>query len=467
MGRQDKTDRGCVWPRFFAGMLAWTLVGCASQTPYITPETTLPDKYSVVLPVNPITNIKEHWWLDFRDQTLEHLVEEADMHNLHLAEERAKVKQAAASAASAGAIQDGDATLGGAANTDGVETVGLGLAIAFDPSGARRASRAKAVARLEAAKLGQVDRRRLVIRELASTYIEMRYLQQLLAYRRQDFQSLLQLKKDIERRLEGAGATRLDFARARALLSKTLIEMARIEAQVVVQRNRISTLIGRPAGMTPIQLGVSRRQPIPKYRNYSAAPADLVRNRPDIRQAERLYAAAVSNMDEARANRYPRLTLRGLILSPFSRGNSVGTLSGELAVPLFSQPMLKAEVELADAQALEALATWRRLVFQAVEEVENALAALQSASKSVTAAKQAVAFNEEALTLSKQIVAEGGSITILDVLQQEEDLALARENLALSTRDLGRNYVLLHTAFGTEITSTLPRLPPATQPAQP
>jgi multidrug efflux system outer membrane protein len=123
-------------------------------------------------------------------------------------------------------------------------------------------------------------------------------------------------------------------------------------------------------------------------------------------------------------------------------------LGAGLVIPVFSQTALGADVSAAEARADQALLQWRAAVLVAVEEVENALASLKASQRSARAARELVSLNEKSLALSRQLLESGGDITVLDVLERERALSESRVSLALSLRDVGRDYVLLRTALG-------------------
>jgi len=248
--------------------------------------------------------------------------------------------------------------------------------------------------------------------------------------------------------VEGGAATRLDLLRARALVAETEAEIPRLESDILRQRQRIATLLGRPAADLPVDLGPPGLQPRPRTAAAAGVPADLLRLRPDIRAAERRYAAAVSEIGAAEAARYPQLSLSGLIRAPLSGGSATDTLTAGLTLPLLSQGALAAGVEVQEARAAQAYLQWRLAVLGAVEEVEGALAALAAAQQAARAAGAAVELNEESLVLSRQLLESGGNTTVLDLLDRERAVSAARATLARSRRDIARDYVALQTALG-------------------
>ena len=177
-------------------------------------------------------------------------------------------------------------------------------------------------------------------------------------------------------------------------------------------------------------------------------PADLLRARPDIRVAERQYAAAVSDVGVSVASRYPSLSLSGLITAPLGRGSWNESLVAGLTLPVFSQPSLAAGVDAAEARAQQAYLVWRRTVLEAIEQVETALADLRAAHQSVRAAREVVDLNQRSLTLTRRLLVELGETTVLDLIDRERSLSSARLSLARNKRDLANAYIALRVALG-------------------
>jgi multidrug efflux system outer membrane protein len=208
-----------------------------------------------------------------------------------------------------------------------------------------------------------------------------------------------------------------------------------------------------------MDLGYHGQQPVPKGAIDAGVPADLLRARPDIRRAEQLYAAAVSDVGVADAARYPSLNLSGLISAPANGGRGTETLLAGLVVPVFNQPALLAEKDAAAARVEQTYLQWRIAVLQALEEVENAQILLRSARQSVAAAREAVSLNRQSLDLSRELLSSGGNITVLDVLDRERALSSSRTALAQNTRDVAAAFIQLYVGLGRGHPLTMDRMP--------
>lgn len=429
------------------------LGACAAVPGYQAPEMTLPARYSshVTAPAAPAATDRL-WWEDFHDPVLNHLVAAALAENPSLAEARARLAEARAlsgRAAASGVLGDGRVEI--RSNSDALDTGEIGLTALFDPAGGRRAEKRAAAARADAARDAGIDARRLLIADLATSYVDLRFYQTRLAQRQQDLTSRQRSLRNIETRTEAGTGTELDVLQARAILADTQVDIPQLEATVIQTRNRISTLVGRTVGDIGVDLSYPGAQPLPRRRGDLGVPADLLRFRPDIRQAERLYAASIADMTSAEAARYPTLSLNGVIRAPLSGGEASRSLAAGLTLPVFSQGALAQDVRAANARADGALAQWRGAVLSAVEQVESALAALDGASRSAHAAEKSVTLNTRALTLTRELLESGGEVTVLDLLDRERDVSNARGTLANSCREVARQYIALKTALAVDL----------------
>ena len=179
-------------------------------------------------------------------------------------------------------------------------------------------------------------------------------------------------------------ASSLDSEQARAARAQAAAAIPSLEQNFASATYRIAVLTGRAPGTLTAELGAAK--PVPRGPRDIAAgiPADTLRQRPDVRSAERALAAATARIGVAQAQLYPALRLSGNIgTSAFSLGgllNSItGGIFGGLTQTLFDGGRLRSQVRSQRAAAEGALATYRQSVLTALEDVENALVALNAA----------------------------------------------------------------------------------------
>lgn len=430
------------------GPLAVVLSACSVGQVYHDPQMALPDRYARLAPLPVVPADQNEWWKSFRDPVLDRLIARGLSDNVSMAEARARLAEAAALSRRAGNTVSGSLNLSaqkgsGTSVDEGSAALGLSL------SPAARAQSRAAIARLQAAGYGVQNARLTLLQNLAQAYIDLRFYQASLRQHNRDLASRRRTLRGIETLLSAGAATKLDKLRSQALIAQTETQIPQIGAQIVRQSARIATLLGVPAGALDIDLRDTGRQPLPRGQAALGVPADLVRRRPDIRQAERDYAAAVSDVNAAEAARYPSLSLSGQIVAPFDGALKGGqSLGAGLVLPLFNQPGLAANVDAAQARADQAYQAWRLAVLSGVEQVSTALASVSASRRAVATASYAVSLNAQALKLSRDLLDSHGDVTVLDLLDRERAIADARASLAQTRRAFAADFIALHVALG-------------------
>lgn len=446
--RPDGPGRPAPQARFALMLAVLALSGCVLGQPYHAPTMALPDRYARLAPLPVVPAEQQVWWRFFGDPVLDRLVARGLANNVSLAQARARVAEAEAQARGAGNPASGTLSISRQfGNGYAVDQNMSAIALNLSP-GARAQARA-AMERLQAAGYGAENARIQLLQALTGAYVDLRYYQASLALKREDLASRRRTLQGIETLLQAGFSTKLDKIRAEALVAQTETEIPQLNASVARQSAKIATLLGVPAGALDIDLRYAGRQPLPSGRAALGVPADLVRRRPDIRAAERQYAAAVSDVSTAEAARFPSLSLSGQIVAPLDGALSgARTLSAGLVLPLFDQPGLAAAADAARARADQAYQTWRLAVLNAVEQVETALAAVSGSRQAAAMAARVVALNTEALSLSRSLLASHGDITVLDLLDRERAISDARDSLAQTRRAYATDFISLHAALG-------------------
>jgi NodT family efflux transporter outer membrane factor (OMF) lipoprotein len=160
--------------------------------------------------------------------------------------------------------------------------------------------------------------------------------------------------------------------------------------KVLVQqaRNALSTLLGEPPGTIDHLLNGGKGIPALPEKMAVGLPADLLRKRPDVRQAELNAMAQNALVGFAEADLYPSFSLTGSLglVSGGPGGADFGDLFSSDALtfsigPSFVWPFLnygriRNNVRVQDARLQQALVNYREVVIQAAREAEDAMVAL-------------------------------------------------------------------------------------------
>ena len=154
-------------------------------------------------------------------------------------------------------------------------------------------------------------------------------------------------------------------------------------------------------------------------------PSSLLQRRPDVRQAEAALAAQTARIGVAKAQRFPALSLTGLLglastdLSDLIDGDSEAwSIGGTLTGPIFDAGRGRSRVEVERARTEQALLQYEKVVIQAFVEVENALIAIETLSEELAVRERQVTAARSAAKLSRARY-DGGVTSYLEVLESE------------------------------------------------
>ncbi|WP_460928251.1 efflux transporter outer membrane subunit [Shinella zoogloeoides] len=437
------------------------LSGCVVGPDYQKPDAALPAKFTESKAASAENVTLNPWWESFRDKRLNDLVHQGLGENLSVmtALERIEAAQANVIIAGAGGLPDlgvgANATAQGGHNSVSKKTLSAGADSSWllDFFGQYRRAKEAANASLDAAYDDVNVARLAYLSDLASSYVNARYYQEALALNRKNLESRRETLKLTNEIKEAGAASSLDVLQAEGLVNQTLADLPALETGFLQSANHIATLLGVPAGTITGSLTKGSAQPMPRYKTRTGVPADLIRNRPDIRAAERRLQAATAQIGVNEANLYPSIQLSGSInasrvfTNPGVTNGTLWSFGPSLSLPIFNGGELKARVKVARSEAEQQYLAWKSTVLNAVEEVENAQSALIRDGQTVAALRKVVQSYEQTLNLARESY-RGGASTILDVLDAERNVASARLSLASAIRQLARDYVALNVAIG-------------------
>ena len=406
------------------------------------------------------TDVRAYWWKAFDDPILDTLVERALRDNVQLNQARRRVDEAEALAMATKPVVDVNGRIEAQIGSD--ELGGDRTLASLNPFstllGPRKFRIDAAQAQVEVARAQRDNANLILLSNLATAYVDLRFVQEQLSLKIREKQTWSRTLSDV-RKLEDAGeANELDIVQVRAEIAQTEVAIHNLHTEIARQKNRISTLLGTPAHFSKLDLGYSGQQPMPSHDVRAGVPADLINNRPDVRQAERSYRVAVAEIGAAESLRYPSLTLSGTIsvrtdLTPNAGGLGIVGLN----VPVFDQGGRKANVSAREIQAQTARLEWRGRVLNAVEEVETLLIALSNSRYALQASKRAHSLDSKAVSLARTLFG-AGELTVVDFLGLQRELIDAQLSLTQNRRQLAANFIALQIATGAG--SSLPAVLP-------
>lgn len=457
------------------GMMPLAMTGCIVGPDYRPPELTPPPAFQSTLAPEAVV---DRWWTTFNDPALTALVERAVADNLDLAAARSRIAQARA--ARVQARSNGQPQLTGEASvlSQRLSENGAQLAnlppdvppeleyevynVDFDASweldlfGRRRRESEAAVARLQSAEEAARDTIVSIVAEVARNYADFRAAERRIAVADETAQSNRRTAELV--RLQVAAGEEAGIALNRAdsdvLQAEAAVEPLAADRKAALFA--IDILIGaQPGGAEAAIAAVgSPAAALVVPTIPTGLPADLLRRRPDVRQAERELAAATADIGFSVADLYPRISLTGTLgLESLRIGDLVDSASRywtagpALSLPIFDGGRRQAEVRRQRAEADEALAAYRKAVLTAFADVETALVRFQREQD--RAARLEAARNELAVTLDlTQRQYEAGIVSLIDVLDVQRQVTGLDDQVAQASARVVTNAVSLEKALG-------------------
>jgi multidrug efflux system outer membrane protein len=376
------------------------------------------------------------WWLLYRDGTLTALVEQAVARNQELAGSAARLRQARELSLAARSVYFPDINLTGTANRSKVRYLGavgspttqdnfiipVDFSYELDIWGKSRRQVESARATAEAAAESLAALRLTVAGEVAQTYWALRAvdsdrvaLARTLEVRRKALELLTKQR-------DAGSISGLDLARADTEVATAEAERIRLEQDRSGLVNALAVL----AGTTATGFSVTAQADLPTPPAVPGTmPSELLRQRPDIRGAERRVAAANADIGVATAAFYPTFTLNAdggfsadNLSDLFDASALVWSIGGKAVAPLTRVKLREHQRQAAIAAHEAASAEYRQTVLEAVREVENALQGAAILERRQTAQDQALAAATKTFELSTKRF-KSGLVSFLDVVDAE------------------------------------------------
>jgi len=255
-----------------------------------------------------------------------------------------------------------------------------------------------------------------------------------------------------ENRYKQGVASGIDVSQARAQLASTRAQVADLKIARAQLEHALAVLAGRaPQGLAIAAVEFKATPPeIP-----AGVPSELLERRPDVAASERRLAAANAQIGVAVAGYFPTLSLNGLggyessaLSSLFTLPERIWSLGASLAESIFAGGKRKAAYEQARAAYDGTVAQYKEAVLEAMEQVEDNLAALRLLDEESRLQAVAVTESERTLSLAKNRYLNGISSYLEVVTAQNTALSNERVAVGLLTRQLTTSVNLIKALGG-------------------
>lgn len=451
-----------------AALSSLLLAGCVTVGPdYVAAPQAPVTLQGAAAPVYSAESPVAAWWAQFDDPVLEQLVHGALADNLDLQVAVARVQQARAVFVERGLDQAPHVTASGSYDrrkqpeplADGERVLAERYQLGFDAGweldlfGRQRRAAEAARADLDAEWANLADAQVLVAAEVARNYFELRGTQKRIAVAEQTLGNLRDTQKLTEARWSLGAGSELDVQSSRARLKAIEADIPLLEVAQTQSRHRLAVLLGkRPQALDAM---LAPRQ-VPAF--AKALPLgdtrELLRQRADVRVAERRLAAATARVGVATADLFPRLSLTGFV--GFLGGDAGGLVDGShkawsltpsLSWAAFDFGSVRARLKASRAEADGVAAQYEQAVLLALEDTENALTryAKQQARLAIVADQAQAARRAQVLA---QIRYREGSEDFLTLLDAQRTQLSADDALATAEAEVNVSVVAVYKALG-------------------
>ncbi len=458
------------------GFVVLPLSGCMVGPDYHSPRPDAPSGWTGVTqtparqPSVPTAQPAEltQWWKQFNDPVLTQLVEDALKTNLDLQLAVACLRQVRAlrgiavaslwpslttaadyqreTTALLSRVQAGEAQSLYQAGFDALWEIDLfgGLRRNVESAGAN------VQASIEGVSLAQVS----LAAEVALNYVQLRGYQQQIAVAQKNLKSMQDTALTTRQKAKAGFVCALDIANADANVAMTEAQIPVFETSAKQSIYALSVLLARPPADLLDQLTPTGDIPGVPPQIPAGLPSDLLRRRPDIRQAEAQLHAATAQIGVATADLFPKFSLTGsvswqtnLLNNWWANANRAYSAGPSVTWAIFQGGAIVSNIRVQEALTDQALITYRKIVLGAFQDVENALIAFTKEQEHYKSLQDSVAANTIAVDLSLKLYREG-LLDFLNVLVAQRSLYAAENALVQSNCSITTDLIALYKALG-------------------
>jgi NodT family efflux transporter outer membrane factor (OMF) lipoprotein len=295
-----------------------------------------------------------------------------------------------------------------------------------------------------------------VAADVARVYFALRGTQRQIALTRADLDAAQDHFTLMKARADGGMASDLDTTQQQALLADLRARLPALLAEEANALDQLSVLIGQTPGSLQARLApladADTKPVLPSL--ALGIPSDVVRRRPDIRQAEAQLHEATANTGVAVADLYPRITLGGSFAFESLQSGDFGdwgsrhwSIGPSLDLPIFDMGRRRSVVTLRKLQQQEAAVAWQKSVLQAWSDIDTALNAYSAERQRNAQLAERERLSRDAYSLA-DVRYRNGRTTFIEALDAERTLLAAQRDRADSDAQLAIRLVAIYKAIG-------------------
>ncbi len=407
------------------------------------------------------------WWELLDDPVLTKLIKRADADNLDVLMALSRIDEAQArygiaasqyypaldSNMSAGRQKTSENATGFPSRTESYESIGASMGWELDLFGRIRRQNEAAQAGVD---VFVEDHRAVLVAlnaEIARTYIEVRTLQKRLNLARANVANQRETFDLVQARYKSELTSQLDVHQARQNLASSESMIPLLSAALKKSNNHLAILVGQAPGTLNEEM--NDMQPIPAIPDelIVSIPRDVLRQRPDIRRAERDLALQTAQVGMAEADLYHRLSLGGNFgFSAFSgallsSASNLWSFGPTLVWNIFDAGRIRNNIEIENAQVAQARTAYEKTVLNAFEDVEGSLIDYGEELNRLRFLQESVDAAQHTVKIAKSQY-KNGLTSFQTVLDAERVLFAEEDRLADSQGAIVRYFVGIYRAMG-------------------
>lgn len=332
--------------------------------------------------------------------------------------------------------------------------VGLNLTWEIDFWGRFRRQIEAASAQLDASVADYDDAMVSLTAQVAQSYLLLRTFQDRLAIARHNIKLQEQSLTIAQAKLDAGDVSELDVDQATSLLYTTRANVPGLEISLQQTKNALALLLGESPQEFNKLAGNIGVIPTTTPAVALGMPQELIRQRPDVRSAERQLAAQSAQIGFAETDLYPHFSIGGSIGSNametddlFSNEGEAWTIFGGFQWDVLNYGRLQSNVRLQDALFQQLLVDYQFTVLQAQVDVENAIVAYLRSHQQVQEYRKSTVAAQKAVDVSGAQY-QDGLIDFNTVINNLNALATQQDLLSSSRGQVATNLVQVYRALG-------------------
>ena len=467
----------------YIGLLLLTLFGCSTVGPeFITPKVDLPTKWDTKQnSTTELLETNEKWWARFNDPILDDFIVLAHAQNLNVRQAILRIFEARAILGDTNVNRYPTTSLSSNATTtsqsehsspqpltnDEMYSLGFDSRWEIDFWGRQLRERESSDASHLAMLMDYGNILVSTTAEVASTYVNIRIMEQRIALIKESIDIQQRALEIAEVWFKNGGRTELDLQQTKGLVFETRSQLPELEQQLYKLETALALLVGTHREAIIDKLRVAA--PIPSFDGEvsSGIPNELLRRRPDVRNAEYLAKVQNAQVGISEAAFYPSFSLTGSLSLAVTTGVSTlaGGINGSSSGDLFSSEAaqysvgpglswnifnfgrINNRVRASDSRLQQSIESYKQVVLSAVKETNDGLISVKKTREKEKLLRQSTLAYDRASALSLEQYKDGAADyqSVLDSLRQ---LVTLRQTHVQSKGQITLNIIGVYKALG-------------------